>query len=57
MIEKIDKQKDQLFLVTSNRQYDALQTEIDNLKNEIDSKENKIIELTEDKETAEKSNR
>ena len=54
LIHKIDKQKDQLFLVTNNRQYDALQVEIDNLKNEIDSKENKIIELTEEKESAEK---
>ena len=54
LIDKIDKQKDQLFLVTNNRQYDALQVEIDNLKNEIDSTENKIIELTEDKESIEK---
>ena len=54
LIDKIDKQKDQLFLVTNNRQYDALQVEIDNLKNEIDSKENKIIDLTEEKETTEK---
>ena len=30
--EKIDKHKDQLFLVTSNKQYDALQHEIDHLK-------------------------
>ena len=52
--EKIDKQKDQLFLVTNNRQYDALQVEIDHLKDDIDSKENIIIELTEDKETTEK---
>ncbi len=29
---KIDKHKDQLFLVTSNKQYDALQHEIDHLK-------------------------
>ena len=53
LIDKIDKQKDQLFLVTNNKQYDALQVEIDNLKNEIDSKENEIIELTEEKETTE----
>ena len=53
LIDKIDKQKDQLFLVTNNRQYDALQVEIDNLKNEIDQKENKIIELTEEKEFTE----
>ena len=54
LIYKIDKQKDQLFLVTNNRQYDALQAEIDNLKNEIDSKEDTIIDLTEEKETTEK---
>ena len=30
--EKIDKHKDQLFLVTTNKQYDALQYEIDHLK-------------------------
>jgi len=52
--QKIDKQKDQLFLVTSNRQYDALQSEIDHLKNDIDLKEDEIIELTEEKETIEK---
>ena len=40
--------------MTNNRQYDALQVEIDNLKNEIDSKENEIIDLTEEKETTEK---
>ena len=56
--QKIDKQKDQLFLVTSNRQYDALQLEIDHLKNnDIDLKEDEIIELTEEKETIEKFNK
>ena len=29
---KIEKHKDQLFLVTNNKQYDALQLEIDHLK-------------------------
>ena len=29
---KIDKLKDQLFLVTNNKQYDALMAEIDHLK-------------------------
>ena len=51
---KIDKQKDQLFLVTNNRQYDALQTEIDNHKSDLDLKENIILELTEEKEELEK---
>ena len=31
IIGKIDKHKDQLFLVTTNKQYDALQHEIDHL--------------------------
>ena len=30
--EKVDKLKDQLFLVTNNKQYDSLMTEIDHLK-------------------------
>lgn len=54
LIQQIEKQKDQLFLVTNNRQYDALQVEIDHLKNDLDNKENKIIELTENKEMLEK---
>ncbi|MAJ33142.1 MAG: hypothetical protein CMF95_01105, partial [Candidatus Marinimicrobia bacterium] len=35
--EKIDKLKDQLFLVTNNKQYDALMNEIDHLKEEKSS--------------------
>ena len=54
LLNKVDKQKDQLFLVTNNRQYDALQVEIDHLKNDINSRENKIIETTEEKESIEK---
>ncbi len=40
---KIDKHKDQLFLVTSNKQYDALQLEIDHLKGELDTIETKTL--------------
>ena len=47
---KIDKYKDQLFLVTSNKQYDALQLEIDHLKDELDEIETKFLEYTEEKE-------
>ena len=47
---KIDKHKDQLFLVTSNKQYDALQLEIDHLKDELDEIETKFLEYTEEKE-------
>ena len=47
---KIDKQKDQLFLVTNNKQYDALQLEIDHSKKEMDDLETKSLELSEEKE-------
>ena len=45
LINKIDKQKDQLFLVTNNRQYDALQVEIDNLNKKLSS-HNTMVALT-----------
>ena len=32
--EKVNKLKDQLFLVTNNKQYDALMNEVDHLKQE-----------------------
>ena len=46
---KIDKHKDQLFLVTSNKQYDALQHEIDHLKSNLDEIETKSLEFLEEK--------
>jgi predicted nucleic acid-binding Zn-ribbon protein len=51
---KIDKYKDQLFLVTSNKQYDALQYEIDHLKSKLDEVETKSLEFLEEKETLDK---
>ena len=48
---KIGKLKDQLFLVTNNKQYDALMTEIDHLKGEKSNFENELIELMEEKES------
>ena len=48
---KIDKLKDQLFLVTNNKQYDALMTEIDHIKEKRTSSENELIELMEEKES------
>ena len=51
---KIDKHKDQLFLVTSNKQYDALQHEIDHLKNNLDEVETKSLEFLEEKEVLDK---
>ena len=51
LIGKIDKLKDQLFLVTNNKQYDALMTEIDHLKEKRTDSEDKLIELMEEKES------
>ncbi len=48
---KIDKLKDQLFLVKTNKQYDALSKEIDYLKEELDGIETKELEMVEEKDT------
>lgn len=48
---KIDKLKDQLSLVTSNKQYDALTQEIEYLKQELDEVELKDLEFEEEKES------
>lgn len=53
--EKINNLKDQLFQVTTNRQYDAIMSEIDHLKEQLDSDETIEIELLEEKENLEKS--
>ena len=50
IIGKIDKYKDQLFLVTTNKQYDALQHEIDHLKGHLDEIETQSLEFTEEQE-------
>ena len=47
--QKIDKLKDQLSLVTSNKQYDALTQEIEYLKQEMDEVEIEDLELDEEK--------
>ena len=49
--EKTDKLKDQLFLVTNNKQYDALMNEIDHLKEEKSSFETDILNFLEEKES------
>ncbi len=51
--QKIDKHKDQLFLVTTNKQYDALQLEIDHFKSSMDNLETKLLELAEEKDSLE----
>ena len=48
--QKIDKLKDQLFLVTSNKQYDALTQEIEYLKEAMNEAELEDLELEEEKE-------
>ncbi|MFH1852120.1 MAG: hypothetical protein ABIA75_07215 [Candidatus Neomarinimicrobiota bacterium] len=53
--EKIDKYKNQLFLVTNNKQYDALMHEIDHLKAELDQSETHDLELREEKSTLEET--
>ena len=41
--EKVNKLKDQLFLVTNNKQYDALMTEIDHFKDKKSTFESKTV--------------
>ena len=52
---RIGKLKDQLFLVTNNKQYDALMAEIDHLKGDKSNLENELIELMEEKESTTQS--
>ena len=52
---KIDKLTDQLFLVTNNKQYDALTLEIDTLKEKKDDHESQILTHIEEKEELEKN--
>ena len=47
---KLKKYKDQLYLVSSNKEYDALMSEIDQLKDFLNGVENKILSLEELKE-------
>ena len=53
--EKIDKLTDQLFLVTNNKQYDALTLEIDHLKEKKENHESQILAHIEENEELEKS--
>ena len=53
--EKINKLTDQLFLVTNNKQYDALTTEIEHFKNQKEEHESLIISYMEEKEILEKN--
>jgi len=53
--EKINKLTDQLFLVTNNKQYDALTNEIDHLKKQKDENDSHIISSMDEKEILEKN--
>ena len=53
--EKINKLTDQLFLVTNNKQYDALTNEIEHLKEQKKRNEDQLISNLEEKETLEKN--
>ncbi len=53
--EKINKLTDQLFLVTNNKQYDALTNEIDYFKEQKDENDSHIISSMDEKEILEKS--
>ena len=48
--DKIDQLQDQLYLVKTNREYDALMAEIDFLKVELDKEEMWELELSEEKD-------
>jgi len=50
LTSKIDKLKDQLFLVKTNRQYDAIFHEIDFRKEKLNNIETKELELVEEKD-------
>ena len=52
---KLEKLKNQLYLVKSNKEYDALNFEIDHLKESISKSEMIILELEEEKENINKS--
>ncbi len=54
-VEKVNKLKDQLFLVTNNKQYDAIMNEMDHIKEKKSNFENETITLLEEKENLTKS--
>jgi predicted nucleic acid-binding Zn-ribbon protein len=49
--DKVNKLKDQLFLVTNNKQYDALMHEMDHMKEERTTIETETFSFLEEKET------
>ncbi len=53
--EHLKHYQDQLYLVTSNKEYDALTSEIDTVRQSIDAAEYKILELNEEIQTLKES--
>ena len=49
--DKVNKLKDQLFLVTNNKQYDALMHEMDHMKEKRTTIETETLSFLEEKET------
>lgn len=47
---KIKEKQDQLYLVTTNKEYDALTSEIESFKNSVDESEMKLVELSDEKD-------
>lgn len=50
--DKLNKSREQLYAVTSNREYDAITLEIDAITEKIDALENEILELIDREEAA-----
>jgi len=48
--EKIKEKQDQLYLVTTNKEYDSLTSEIETYKEKVDESEMKLVELSDEEE-------
>ena len=55
MNTQMNKYKDQLYLVKSNKEYDSLNNEIDHIKTNISESETQLLNLIEEKETLEET--
>ncbi len=51
LLQNLKKHQDQLYSVTTNREYDAITTEIDTIKEKINEAETEIIELMEQEDS------
>jgi len=52
---KIEEKQDQLYLVTTNKEYDALTSEIEQFKKSVDDSEMKLVELSDEKDELEEA--